>query len=76
MNQTNVNISSYMYKLSVIPRINYVISSWVEVRLYTPLAKGHGISRDCERQTRSMALHAVHINVEPIIMVTATEPQP
>ena len=66
-----------MYNLAVIPNINYVNSCiWVEVRRYTPLAKGSKNSMDCRSQTTSIYGTATATNGEPITMVTAAEPQP
>ena len=66
-----------MYNLAVIPNINYVnFCIWVEVRRYTPLAKGYKNSMDCKSQTTSFYGTATATNGEPITMVTAAEPQP
>ena len=49
---------------------------WVEVRRYTPLAKGYKNSMDCKSQTTSFYGTATATNGEPITMVTAAEPKP
>ena len=64
-----------MYNLAVITKINYVNACiWVEVRQYTPLAKGFKNSMDCKSHTTIIYGTANATNGEPITMVTAAEP--